>query len=1469
MAARVIEIAFLGSTAQLEASLVKAGLVAKESGNVIGDSFAAGSSKAGGAIDKLGKKGEQLGIPFVGSLGKVGKAFDDVDTKGQHFARTMSTIGGATLLGVGAAIAGVSAESVKLALNFQKSVASIAGNADITVAQAKKIGDAFLGTAGYMTMSGNEMAAAFAPVAGQLKQTEGAALTTAQSLSFMKVAADLAEGSQTDLGTATAALSQVMQSFHFSVQQAGQASDTLFNVSRALNVPITTVAAAVDKLHGRLGIMMPSLSDVSALMISLGQHGIIGSRGIQVAQTALATLVGGSTKTTQTLNEMGIQTSELYGPKGFLGMQNAIDVLRPKLEGLTADSQKNALLALFGTSAWQVMGQIVAGGAPKFQQATDAANKMGTAHKAAAEQAKTLAGEMKILVASLEDIATKLGEVLIPVLQQFGSALANTINWMEQHKAVAEALAAAIAGPLALAVGFFAEQKAVKFANSVKGMVGELQKLGSWIAGNAATMGSSLEGIGTSGETAGANVATGMSTAETAVIDAETPLATAAAADGAAIEKGFAVSGELGVGGAIAGAEGTMVAAEPELQATGEADGAAISRGWALGLAGAAAATAALVAGDQGPTKTYALHPPGFPQVTAPNTGEAESAYLKATLGLPKDYKGGPISASSYKGAGVDMASVEAFFKWLSQQGSFSGGGFVPSTTAAGTAQQKASQAETNKALKTYGTVTAASFATSANWANTLLAAMGVKSSPGAVTALEDFQAREGPFGTQAAYNPLNVSGPLPGTGKFDGTPAENYGSPGGGIQGELAYFQTYGPGVIAALKTGNVANVEAAVRSLGPNAFGNDTDTPWAGSATSVPSGTQTLPTGNKTIGSPATIAAQTTIAGVNTTLSAAIERYQSAAKTAKDPAIEKLDHDLVTQLQGLKATFDKQTSGLAGQPLTLLIDALKKNVTSAEQHTGTAVKNATTFETLRTELQKQEDKYKSAAQSAATPLLAKLDSQTAALITHLDSGFHSVSQDVTTKQLLDKIDSEAKARVKIATVAGTYSTAAKSATTPALAQLDNYFAQLLGGYATAKTIPGGGVVGRAEQRAKVVTALGGRGSSELGTIQQMLQGGSFTDLEQLTQGRKTATSHSLGLPGGATLVTQQQSEANAQFTQLVTELKGSGNAILEKMGDQLVSYFKQAETAKNSLITADNKNMLAAQTTKVTADMHDTAAGMLQATKDAMQTLTDQWNAMVTAITDATQAAADAASGQSTAISDAAQATVDQLGERGLYGLNLVAQQMQVAADNQKTGLDAQITAAQQAVDTAQASGDNAQAAQTAIVDAVTAQQNALIAQAQSNLDAVTGQQNVLVQSAQTAVDQGKAGSQAALQAAQGTAAAQEAAAQQALTQAQDAANAAEAQAQSALANANGQASVVVAQAQQALGQAQDQAQVAEAQSQAQIAIEKEMAQTQFAGTGLTVNIYGDIPITDAAAVSSELSWVGRTQFSAPMAA
>jgi TP901 family phage tail tape measure protein len=314
------------------------------------------------------------------------------------------------------------------------------------------MGRGFLDRAGKWIFSGQKMADAFAPFSGQLKETECHALDVADASKVMAAASNLAEAAHESLGSSTTALSGIMQAYRLSVGQAAAASDQLFNVSKTINVPIAGVATAMERLHGRLGELAPSLSDVSGLLVDLAGHGVTGQKGVQVVNTALTTLVGNAKGTTAVLHALGVSVFDQNGK--FIGLQSVISQLQPKLAGLTEQQRLFAEKALFGSAAGKLLGQVIADGVPKFQQSAAAATKAGTAQQAATLQSKTFHNELETLKATVLDLGAKFGLYLIPKLQAAGSALESGIKWMERHKAAAEALAGVIAGVLGAAVAY-------------------------------------------------------------------------------------------------------------------------------------------------------------------------------------------------------------------------------------------------------------------------------------------------------------------------------------------------------------------------------------------------------------------------------------------------------------------------------------------------------------------------------------------------------------------------------------------------------------------------------------------------------------------------------------------------------------------------------------------------------------------------------------------------------------------------------------------------------------------------------------------------------------------------------------------------------------------------------------------------------------------------------------------------------
>lgn len=367
-------------------------------------------------------------------------------------------------IGFGASIAGMA----DLAAKYQSATHTIAANAGTSAAAATKIGTAFLGTSGQSIFSAKDMVVSFAAVAGQLKATEGQALNAGQAMKVMSAAGNLAEATNSTLTTSTSALATVMQGYHLSVSQAAAASDMLFNASRAVNLPLDTVAQAVDRLHSRLGTFAPSLGDVGGLMMSLASQGVTGSRGLRVMTSALQTLAGNTQPVQDVLRALGVHIFNAQGK--FVGLESAIKQLQPAFAGLTQQSQDLAASTLFGTSASQTMLGVIQRGPAAFQKSAAAAQQLGSAQRAATEQNKTLGKQFDILRATVENAATSLGLKFLPAITDMVKGIESGVMWLDHNKAAAEALAAVVSGVLAMALGVFVTQKVAGYVKGVTSM---------------------------------------------------------------------------------------------------------------------------------------------------------------------------------------------------------------------------------------------------------------------------------------------------------------------------------------------------------------------------------------------------------------------------------------------------------------------------------------------------------------------------------------------------------------------------------------------------------------------------------------------------------------------------------------------------------------------------------------------------------------------------------------------------------------------------------------------------------------------------------------------------------------------------------------------------------------------------------------------------------------------------------------
>lgn len=373
---------------------------------------------------------------------------------------------------LGVAVGGV--EIIRMGMQFDDNAVKVSNFGGITLDQAHQIGNAFSGMAGQAEYSANRILAAFAPVAGQLAIINGGPLSVGQSVQFMQQAQLLTEATSgaVPLNQSAGILSMVEQAYGMPVSATGSVADVLFNVQKATQVSADQMGNAIDKLHARLGVLTPSLTDISALTTSLAENGMNGGRSVLAMAAAFNKLLGDSKPVQDMLKILGISVYDING--NFVGFQDVLDQVRSKFATLSTQDQEIAAQTLFGLQG-TMLGGVLSTGPRGFESALGQVSAPGSVSAAAAAQQGSPGGIEKRIVSSIENAMSQAGQ----------NTLSNPLGAVAGG-GIGAILGGIVGGPLGIAAG--------AALGSVLG--GNLEKIIKSPAGQSVVQGISQSGIG-------------------------------------------------------------------------------------------------------------------------------------------------------------------------------------------------------------------------------------------------------------------------------------------------------------------------------------------------------------------------------------------------------------------------------------------------------------------------------------------------------------------------------------------------------------------------------------------------------------------------------------------------------------------------------------------------------------------------------------------------------------------------------------------------------------------------------------------------------------------------------------------------------------------------------------------------------------------------------------------------------------
>ncbi len=474
------------------------GALAGKAGQAGEDAGAALSSGFGQGAKDIGKDAEK---DAEESTGRIKGLYNDLGKKASNSLSSIgvpaSLLSGNKIAALG--IAAIGAVAIKLGSDMQKADASIATSEGVSVKAATNVGNAFLETGGKVEFSGIKQAQAFAAVAGELKTTEGRALTTADSMTFMKSAMDLASASGQDLSDTTSTLAGVIQAFQLPLSATASTANVLFNASNATGQSLDTLATALEKTRSKLGATSPPMSQLTALIVDMTKAGITGRSALTGVNTAMTGLLGAATGTTKanllaksTLEQYGVSAVEANGK--ITPLSTIIDKLAPKYKTMTEAQQLSTSSIIFGSSAAKQMTAVINAGSASFDKSTAAVTKNNAVTKASAIQQGTLSGQLSVLGAAVSDDGTRLGEVLIPVLTDVAKVLVpvitgftDVVGWFLKGSTAAHLVEIAIGtvlAPALIKMGVDAVESAGKAALSFVTMGASSKTAATTVAGS-------------------------------------------------------------------------------------------------------------------------------------------------------------------------------------------------------------------------------------------------------------------------------------------------------------------------------------------------------------------------------------------------------------------------------------------------------------------------------------------------------------------------------------------------------------------------------------------------------------------------------------------------------------------------------------------------------------------------------------------------------------------------------------------------------------------------------------------------------------------------------------------------------------------------------------------------------------------------------------------------------------------------
>lgn len=338
----------------------------------------------------------------------------------QSIGKGLSSVGTTLTKNVTVPIAAVGVAGLKVATDFEKGMSEVKAISGATGEDFEALRNKAIELGADTAFSANE-------VAGAMTEMAKAGWNSNQIIDGMSGVLSAAAASGESLSTVSTIVADTITGFGLAASDSTKVADLLTQSANAGTIGISDLGESFKYVAPLANAMGISVEDAVTAISAMSMAGIKGSQAGTALSGVLSRLNGDNKKVRSTMEELGIEITNADG--SFKSLDDIVAVLRNSFSGMTDEQKAYYATILAGQEGQKGLLALLNLSEDEYNKIAESMdNASGVAEKTAAIMQDNLQARVEQLGGSLESLAIKLSDYVIPSLQKLVEWLTNLVD---------------------------------------------------------------------------------------------------------------------------------------------------------------------------------------------------------------------------------------------------------------------------------------------------------------------------------------------------------------------------------------------------------------------------------------------------------------------------------------------------------------------------------------------------------------------------------------------------------------------------------------------------------------------------------------------------------------------------------------------------------------------------------------------------------------------------------------------------------------------------------------------------------------------------------------------------------------------------------------------------------------------------------------------------------------------------------